>query len=692
MTWHRLHPALPLDAARVTNLLRAVATMRPARRVVLETYGTGHLVGWRVGADEATAHRLSHSLSVHAPGSRLVQLSEQRRPVRSAAQLAIRGHRQRTLAVDRTEEAARAVLGALSLAQGHEELRLQIILGNRLHPLAARSGPKRTGDGERRRQLVAKTGHHGFGCVVRIGACAATTPRARQLIGSLLAALITLEAPGIRVGLRRASPSALDRASAPWLWPLSLSVTELTALIGWPIGQLPLPGVSARHPRPMAAAASVPRKGRVLGDSLLSGDERPVAISVEDSLHHLHVLGPTGTGKSTLLANLAVQDMAAGRGLVVIDPKGDLVRDLLERIPPARADEVVVLDPTDVAPVGINPLQSRTPDLAADGVLSVFADLYAASWGPRTQDILHACLLSLARRGDASLVLVPLLLTNPGFRRSVVGRVAKHDPMGLGSFWAWYDAASDAERQTAIAPLMNKLRPILLRPGLRAALGQLEPRFDLADVFTKRRILLVSLAKGQLGAEAARLLGSLVVSLLWQAGTRRTAVPLTQRAPVMIVIDEVQDYLRLPGDLGDCLTQARGLGVGFTLTHQHLGQLPAHLKAAMLANARSRVCFQLPHDDALVIARGSDLQPDDFTALPAFAAYASVLCGGTPASFASIQTRPLPAKSSRAADIRERSRQCYGRPLSETEQSWSGLAGAAVEPDVLGRRPRGADS
>ncbi len=688
MAWYRLHLGLPLGVGQTTDVLRAVATMRPARRVVLESYGGGHLVAWRLGADETTARWLNDILIGRVPGSRLVPLSEQRRSIDAAAQLVVHGHRQRQLAVERTDETVRAVLGALAKAQTGEELRLQVILGNRLHPVTPKASPRRTGDAARRRLLAAKTGNHGFGCVVRIGACAAATPRARQLIASMLAALSTLEAPGLRVGLRRTSAQALDRESSPWLWPLSLSVTELAAIIGWPTGELPLPGVAARHPRPIAVPDAVPTRGRVLGDSPLPGDTRPIAISVEDSLRHLHVLGPTGTGKSTLLANLAVQDMAAGRGLVVIDPKGDLVQDLLQRVPTDRTDDVVVLDATDNAPVGLNPLRSATPDLAADGVLSIFADLYAASWGPRTQDILHACLLSLACRGDASLIMVPLLLTNAGFRRSVVGRVAKADPMGLGSFWAWYDGVSDAERQTVIAPLMNKLRPILLRPGLRAVLGQVEPHFDLDDVFAKRRILLVSLAKGQLGADAARLLGSLAVSLLWQAATRRAAVPIHRR-PVMIYVDEVQDYLRLPGDLGDALTQARSLGVGFTLAHQHLGQLPVHLKPAVMTNARSRVCFQLPHDDAVVMARGHELQPEDFTALPAFAAYASVLSGGTPTPFASLRTRPLPPASNRAADIRRASRQRYGRPLSEVEQGWSSLAGQVSDDDVLGRRPLG---
>ena len=195
---------------------------------------------------------------------------------------------------------------------------------------------------------------------------------------------------------------------------------------------------------------------------------------------------------------------------------------------------------------------------------------------------------------------------------------------------------------------MNKLRPVLLRPGIRAVLGQRRPRFDLTDVFTKQRILLVSLSKGTLGPEASQLLGSLVVSLLWTAALGRVGAPAEQRAPVMIHIDEVQDYLRLPGDLGDALAQARGLGVGFTLAHQHLGQLqPTALREAILANARSRVAFQLSSRDARELARDarSILTAEDFETLPAFNAYVSLLVENTPLPWASLSTRPMWTKT-----------------------------------------------
>jgi len=348
-------------------------------------------------------------------------------------------------------------------------------------------------------------------------------------------------------------------------------------------------------------------------------------------------------------------------------------------------EETVILSGKDSQPVGINPLAgTRDPDLAADVLLGVLHSLYSDSWGPRTHDILHASLLTLARRGDASLVMVPLLLTNPGFRRSITGREAKRDPLGLGAFWAWYEALSDGERQQAISPLLNKLRPILLRPQLRAIFGQRYPRFHFSDVFApgpgrdgrkRPRVVLVNLAKGALGSEAAQLLGSVVVSLVWQAALGRAALQAFGRRPVMLHIDEVQDYLRLPGDLGDALAQARGLGMGLTLAHQHLGQLPKALLRGVMTNARSRVAFTLTGDDAGLLAKrsGGLLVPADYQQLPAFHAYAHLLAGGDLQPPTLIRTTPPTPARRHPNEAALVSRRRYGQSLTDIETDLAAL-------------------
>jgi hypothetical protein len=420
-----------------------------------------------------------------------------------------------------------------------------------------------------------------------------------------------------------------------------------------------------------------------------SGRERALALAPLDSLRHTEVLGPTGTGKSTLLINLIVQDMACHRGVLVLDPKGDLIADVLSRVPDDRTSDVVILDPTNAEPVGLNPLASsgRSPELVADQLLSVFHNLYAAHWGPRTQDILHAGLLTLARFPGATLAALPLLLSDGRFRRKVMSGV--DDPIALGPFWASFEQWSEAERATATAPVLNKLRPFLLRPQLRAVIGQSAPRFQLNQLFTERKIVLVNLAKGLLGPEASALLGALVLSQFWQATLGRAAVSQARRHPVFVYLDEFADYLQLGTDLGDALGQARGLGVGLILAHQFLHQLDPAMRSAVLANARSRVCFQLAAEDARVMAAGSDQPaPEDFTSLAAYECYVQLMAGGAVQPWCSAATLPAPEPTSSADAIRANSAGAYGVPAAETETTLRKLVLGQNPGDAVDLAPR----
>lgn len=676
MTWIALHfnGTIAPDSARAAAL--ALATVSGSPRLVLEVTGRDGGVGWKLGCEAWARGRVLDALRAQVPslttdptpstldGLRVDQAARVRFVVMASVP-------NSGLAVDLTEQVVRGLLGALARTNRAELLHIQLILGPRSAPTGRRIPPARPSTSDRETK-------HQVRCEIRIGASTRTPARSRSLIQAVVGALRPLEARGVRLSAVGTSVKALSWARSPLLWSNRLTMDEITPLTGWPIAGAkapPLPGVPSPHPRLIRASTAIPSRGRQLG--LSPADEgRPIALPIADSLRHLHILGPTGVGKSTLLAHLALQDIAEGRGVVVIDPKGDLVDDILARADEARKRDVVVVDAADTNPVGINPLAGATdPDLVADVLLSLFHSLYAEAWGPRTQDVLHAGLLTLARRGDTSIAMLPLLITNPGFRRSIVGKAAKTDPLGLGSFWAWWDGLSDAERQQATAPLMRRLRPLLMRPGLRAILAQRSPRFAMTDIFAARRILLVKISKGTIGPEAAALLGSLVVSQLWTTALGRITTAAEKRTPVMVYIDEVQDYLRLPGDLGEVLAQARGLGLGLTLAHQHLDQLPRGLHAAIMANARSRIAFQLTGKDARELAsltRGQ-LDPDDFETLPAFHAYAQLLSGNQPTGWVSLTTRPLPPPRRQPAALQAHAARRYGQVISEVEADLLGL-------------------
>jgi hypothetical protein len=697
MHWFEVHWPRPLDADRALSLLRSWATEGRTPQLVLEVRGTKAGVVYLLGVPAAAVGSTRSSLQAHLPAMTLVETVRRSHPFDRTVSLRATS-RHRPLRTELTQSVVRSTLAALTRVQGTELLVLQIVLGPRRVPMAVptRSPSSTTGsiwqvvwygkgqqlDGEKRQALRAKVSDHGFACTIRLGVCA-SPDRRRGLIANLFSGLRTSEAAGLKLQLRRDSSRRAGLASRPALvWPLRLNCSELLALSAWPLGDEVLPGQAPLHPKRLLPIAGTDGNGRSFAVSAAPGVDAPLGISAANALHHSWVLGPTGSGKSTLLGRLIEADIRDGRSVVVVEPKGDLVDDVLRHIPRERWDDVVVLDPTDSAPVGLNPLsgQGRRPEIVADSMLAVFRQIYGEAIGPRSADILYASLLTLARKPGASLVMLPLLLTNDGFRRSMTANLA--DPIGLEPFWAQYNAWSPGERAAAIAPVMNKLRP-LLRPTLRAVLGQQDPRISIRQVFTERKIFLLPLRRGLIGPEAATLLGSLAVAELWQAIQERSAVPASRRHPVMVYIDEVQDYLHLGTDLGDALAQARGYGVGFHLAHQFVGQLSPGMKGAIASNARSRIGFQLGHADAVELAKGhGELSAEDFMALGQYEIYASVFAAGRVTPYAIGRTVPPSKAISSAQELRGLSRARFGRPVDEIEASFAALI--KVEDATLG--------
>jgi TraM recognition site of TraD and TraG len=682
LVWRDLHWPSSLDVDASCAILRQLAADHFVSNLVVETEAVGGVASYRLGVPAPSARRVEQLFASIVPGS-VTTTTTSREPLVEAWRVVLTS-RTRPLKTGDSETTVRALLAAMVGAKSDERVVVQWVLGPTRTPRPAppqEAKEPQTGwrvlvagsrpiDSDARRAIAIKRSDFSFVCVGRIGVVAASRSRRSALAVGLLAALRTASSPGVTVRLVREPEARVHDAYIPFFWPYALNVNELVPLFAWPLGNESLPGVPRDQSRWLRPDERIPRGSRLIGLSNAPGEDRLLGLSIEDARHHLHVIGPTGVGKSTLLAQLILQDVGAGRSVVVVEPKGDLSEDVIARLPSNRVSDVVVLDPSDHCfPVGLNPLlpHGRSPELIADQVLAVFHGLWASNWGPRLQDILHSSLLTLAGREDASLCLLPALLTNPVVRQRL--RASVDDPVALEPFWAWFDSISDAERQQSIAPVLNKLRPFLLRRSVRAIVGQVQPRFHIDEVFTKRKIVLVSLAKGLIGPEAAALLGSLFIAELWQAILGRAHVSPAKRHVVTVFLDEFQDYVHLPTDMSDALAQARGLGIGLTLAHQHLAQLPAALRASVLANARSRICFQLAGDDAQTMARLSDgqLEPKDFQRLRRFEAYAQLMASGETINYASFRTLPLPDKTVDSTRVRSLSRQRYGRPLEAVD-------------------------
>lgn len=239
----------------------------------------------------------------------------------------------------------------------------------------------------------------------------------------------------------------------------------------------------------------------------------------------------------------------------------------------------------------------------------------------------------------------------------------------MESFWGWYEGLKDAERLTVIGPVLNKLRAFTMRPSVRNIIGQAEPALSMEQVLSQGRVLLVSLASGLLGEEAANLLGALVVAEIWHATKARAGLPSTERQPVMAYLDEWQNLLHLPTPMASVLAEARGLGLGLTLAHQSLSQLSTEIRDAIMTNARSRVCFQLPSSDGRLVARelGGLLSADNLGGLGAYEVVVAAFAAGATQPAATASTRPLPPVSSNGALIRTASRSRFGVDRTKVE-------------------------
>ena len=604
------------------------------------------------------------------------------------------------------------LLSTLARAQGGDEVTLQLLVrprastwqtaahaaaqelrhGGRHSALAgsARDRKPTQFERDRARAIEDKAAGLGFDCVLRVAAVSEQTERARELLRAVAASLRPYAAANSfahRRVLRKSRFANLVRQrQLPLAGAFLLTTDELAGL--WHV-----PTDAPSHMNVVRSPTLPPPPGasdgeRLVGISSWAEANVPIRLSIADSRQHMHLLGSTGTGKTTAMLNLAAQDIAAGRGVAVLDPKGDLVRGVLERIPRERLDDVVLISPDETErSVGINPLElwpGDDRDLVADDVLVIFKRIYERYWGPRTDDVLKSALLTLLRHPNATLAYIPLLLTDAEVRERVLQDI--HDPLGLDGFWSGFNAMSASQRAEAIGPVLNKLRDFLLRPRLRRVLCQPHSTIDLREVVDTGKILLADLSVGRWGDATAELIGSFLVARIWQAILRRSALAEDARRDFFLYVDEFQHFLGIAGPFADVLAEARSLRLSLTIANQHLGQLTRDLRDAVASNARSRLVFQCGQDDAAYLAHQfAPLDQRALMSLGRFEAAARLAIDGRSSEPFTIRTLPPAgtADPDLAAEIRAASAEVFGRPIALVDQELEAAVGVAAEEEPV---------
>ena len=528
------------------------------------------------------------------------------------------------------------------------------------------------------RAVLEKASHPLYRCLVRVavatlkGECARPDPRARRRLRRLRGPGRPAPPPQLRARAGSCELRALGRRG------YLLSIPELAALAHLP-GEARAARARARG-RPQRRSAPRPAHERQAARRSAAGGE-PVALAVADARYHLHLLGPTGVGKSTLIARLALADLEAGRGAVVIDPKGDLVEEILERIPAGLDDRVDLLDPLDPAPPGLNVLEGADHDLVVDQLVGIFRRVYEHFWGPRTDDILRAALLTLLARGRAAtLADVPRLLSDERWREQLL--LEFEDPVGLEPFWEWYErarrggagagdraGAEQAARLPAPPPGARDRRP-----------GALDDR-RRRHASTRAACCSSGCRKGRSARTPA---GCSAPSSSPASGRQRSPAPAAPRrsgptAPSTST--RCTTTSTCPPRSDEMLAEARGYHLSLCLAHQHLAQLPKEMREAIAANARSKLYFQLsPHGRASARARGRARAGSARPRPPAPPRAAVRLCqaGETGPAF-TLTTQPLPARRSRAGGGGARGRR-GARNGREREQVEALLADRQTRP------------
>ena len=385
---------------------------------------------------------------------------------------------------------------------------------------------------------------------------------------------------------------------------------------------------------------------------------------------HMYIIGKTGTGKSSLIANMALSDIRAGNGIGLLDPHGDLSEDILNRIPKERIGDVVYFNPADLDyPVGFNPLEKvpyEKQHLIVSGIISVFRKIWTEFWGPRLEHILRYSLFTLLEYPGSTLLDLPRLLTDPAFRKEVLTHLQQREIL---SFWYnEFDKYSAWLRSEAISPILNKVGQFLVNLPLRNIIGQSRSTINLKEIMDEKKILIANLSKGKIGEDNTSLLGSLLLTEIWLTALGRAEVPEAQRIPFYLYVDEFHSFIT--SSFADILSESRKYHLSLTVSHQHQSQIDQKVRAAIFGNVGSIISFRVGAEDAEYLAREfHPFKETDFTNLPNYHIYLRLMIDGVTSQPFSATTLSLAAIDvPHGADIINESRRQYGRSRESVER------------------------
>ncbi|MDB5870653.1 MAG: hypothetical protein JWQ07_95 [Ramlibacter sp.] len=354
-------------------------------------------------------------------------------------------------------------------------------------------------------------------------------------------------------------------------------------------------------------------------------------IRQTDRAFHMHIIGKTGTGKTSLLETLLRQDIDAGRGVTLIDPHGDLALRVLAYAKSAGR-EAIYLDAADpAAPYGYNPLkpiaESHIP-LAVSGLMEVFKKRFADAWGVRMEHVLRNALYAILDTGGGALADILRLLADKDYRTSLSKRI-KNEPVRI--FWqSEFPAYADRYRVESAAPIQNKIGAFLSDPRMRRLVTEPKTNLSFRRIMDGGQVLIVNLARGTVGEDSSSLLGALLVTSIALAAYSRANIPEDERCIHYLYVDEFQSFTTLA--VADMISELRKYLLRLVLAHQHMEQLEKDVKHAVIGNAGTLVSFRVGAEDAQLISKEfmDVVTTEDLVGLANFAIYLRLMIHGEP--------------------------------------------------------------
>ncbi len=406
------------------------------------------------------------------------------------------------------------------------------------------------------------------------------------------------------------------------------------------------------------------------------GKRIPFGLKAKDRSRHMYVIGKTGMGKSTLLENMAIQDIRNGEGLAFIDPHGGTADKLLGYVPPERIKDVVYFAPFDLdQPVAFNVMEDVGYDkrhLVVSGLMATFKKIWVDAWSARMEYILSNTLLALLEYPDATLLSVNRMYTDKGFRKKVVENVK--DPV-VKDFWVKEFANyGDRYTQEATPAIQNKIGQFTSNPLIRNIIGQPKSSFDIREMMDQKKILIINLSKGQVGETNMRLIGSMLTTRIFLGAMSRADLvgeELDKLPPFYFYVDEFQNFAN--DTFAEILSEARKYHLNLIIAHQYVEQMEEQVRAAVFGNVGTTVAFRVGPFDAetLETVFSPEFMKEDLVNLASRQIYLSLMIDGVGSRpFSAITIPPIePPPRDYKKEVIESSREQFGAKRGEIEQS-----------------------